>query len=70
MLAGLSRSLEANSMQVAVGNQLGTVAYTAPEIFRDSMVTKPSDVYAFGVLSTTPVLARFRLRHHCHACFL
>lgn len=47
---GLSRSLEANSMQVAVGNQLGTVAYTAPEIFRDSMVTKPSDVYAFGVL--------------------
>ncbi|KAK9812523.1 hypothetical protein WJX73_005727 [Symbiochloris irregularis] len=47
---GLSRSLEANANQVAVGNQLGTVAYTAPEIFHDSVVTKPSDVYAFGVL--------------------
>lgn len=50
-MTGLSRSLEANCNHVAVGNQLGTVAYTAPEIFRDSFVTKPSDVYAFGILS-------------------
>lgn len=56
MPAGLSRSLEANANQVAVGNQLGTVAYTAPEIFHDSVVTKPSDVYAFGVLSAPLLL--------------
>lgn len=63
-LAGLSRSLEANANQVAVGNQLGTVAYTAPEIFHDSVVTKPSDVYAFGVLSESPHFMRISL------CFL
>ena len=66
--AGLSRSLEANTIQVAVGNQIGTVAYTAPEIFRDSFVTKPSDVYAFGILSTSPAIClTWHLCMLCHS---
>ena len=54
--AGLSRLLDASTdgTSIPVGNMLGTVAYTAPEVFKDSFVTKPSDVYAFGILSTPP----------------
>ena len=50
---GLSRLLDASTdgTSIPVGNMLGTVAYTAPEVFKDSFVTKPSDVYAFGILS-------------------
>lgn len=33
------------------GNHVGTIMYTAPEIFRDSRLTKPGDVYAFGIMS-------------------
>ena len=54
--AGLSRLLDGttNGTSIPVSNMIGTVAYTAPEIFRDSFVTKPSDVYAFGILSKGP----------------
>ena len=54
LVAGLSRLLDASTdgTSIPVGNMLGTVAYTAPEVFKDSFVTKPSDVYAFGILST------------------
>jgi hypothetical protein len=30
--------------------QLGTIAYTAPETFADKVLNKPADVYAFGIM--------------------
>lgn len=33
-----------------MGAALGTIAYTAPELFDECMPTKASDVYAFGIL--------------------
>lgn len=33
-----------------VGAALGTIAYTAHEVFDDGATTKASDVYAFGIL--------------------
>lgn len=51
MPAGLSRPLQESEQDVPAGNHVGTVMYTAPEIFRDSRLTKPGDVYAFGIMS-------------------
>ncbi|KAL3138446.1 hypothetical protein ABBQ32_006236 [Trebouxia sp. C0010 RCD-2024] len=47
---GLSRPLQESEQDVPAGNHVGTVMYTAPEIFRDSRLTKPGDVYAFGIM--------------------
>lgn len=49
--AGLSRPLQESEQGVPAGNHVGTIMYTAPEIFRDSRLTKPGDVYAFGIMS-------------------
>ena len=51
MAAGLSRPLQESEQDVPAGNHVGTIMYTAPEIFRDSRLTKPGDVYAFGIMS-------------------
>lgn len=37
-----------------MGSTLGTIAYTAPETFTTNCVKKPSDVYAFGIMSERP----------------
>lgn len=51
MSAGLSRPLQESEQDVPAGNHVGTIMYTAPETFRDSRLTKPGDVYAFGIMS-------------------
>lgn len=51
MCAGLSRPLQESEQDVPAGNHVGTIMYTAPEVFRDSRLTKPGDVYAFGIMS-------------------
>ncbi|DBA71006.1 TPA: hypothetical protein ACH3X2_011438 [Trebouxia sp. C0005] len=48
---GLSRPLQESEEDVPAGNHVGTIMYTAPEIFRDCRLTKPGDVYAFGIMS-------------------
>ena len=53
--AGLSRPLQESEQHVPAGNHVGTIMYTAPEIFRDSRLTKPGDVYAFGIMSKNTV---------------
>ena len=55
MCAGLSRPLQESEQHVPAGNHVGTIMYTAPEIFRDSRLTKPGDVYAFGIMSKNTV---------------
>jgi len=47
----LSRPLQESEEDVPAGNHVGTIMYTAPEIFRDCRLTKPGDVYAFGIMS-------------------
>ncbi|KAL0038667.1 hypothetical protein WJX79_002430 [Trebouxia sp. C0005] len=47
---GLSRPLQESEEDVPAGNHVGTIMYTAPEIFRDCRLTKPGDVYAFGIM--------------------
>ncbi|KAL3143112.1 hypothetical protein ABBQ38_003385 [Trebouxia sp. C0009 RCD-2024] len=47
---GLSRPLQESEQDVPAGNHVGTIMYTAPETFRDSRLTKPGDVYAFGIM--------------------
>lgn len=47
---GLSRELVGGESGQEVGAALGTIAYTAPELFDECMPTKASDVYAFGIL--------------------
>lgn len=49
--AGLSRPLQESEEDVPAGNHVGTIMYTAPEIFRDCRLTKPGDVYAYGIMS-------------------
>ncbi len=48
---GLSRPLQESEEDVPAGNHVGTIMYTAPEIFRDCRLTKPGDVYASGIMS-------------------
>ncbi|DBB00185.1 TPA: hypothetical protein ACH3X1_014017 [Trebouxia sp. C0004] len=48
---GLSRPLQESEEDVPAGNHVGTIMYTAPETFRDCRLTKPGDVYAFGIMS-------------------
>ena len=48
---GLSRPINLGETHISLGNALGTIAYTAPETFATNMAKKPSDVYAFGVMS-------------------
>lgn len=55
MCAGLSRPLQESEQHVPAGNHVGTIMYTAPEIFRDSRLTKPGDVYAFGIMSKNTI---------------
>ncbi len=55
-VAGLSRPLVGKDGLVQVGNAVGTIAYTAPETFTEKVLQKPSDVYAFGILSETSLL--------------
>eukprot|EP00891_Asterochloris_glomerata_P006439 jgi/Astpho2/6439/e_gw1.00094.16.1_t len=47
---GLSRPLLESEDEVAAGNHVGTIMYSAPEIFATSRLTKPGDVYAFGIM--------------------
>lgn len=51
--AGLSRPLLESEDEVAAGNHVGTIMYSAPEIFATSRLTKPGDVYAFGIMRET-----------------
>ena len=51
--AGLSRPLLGKDDLVQVGNAVGTISYTAPETLTENVLQKPSDVYAFGILSTS-----------------
>ena len=51
--AGLSRPLLESEVEVAAGNHVGTIMYSAPEIFATSRLTKPGDVYAFGIMRET-----------------
>lgn len=50
--AGLSRPANASDEVGSAGEGLGTISYTAPEIFQDDSAKKTtaSDVYAFGIL--------------------
>ena len=54
--AGLSRSLVGQDGLVQVGNAVGTISYTAPETFTENVLQKPSDVFAFGILSESSML--------------
>lgn len=67
MCAGLSRPLQESEQHVPAGNHVGTIMYTAPEVFRDSCLTKPGDVYAFGIMSKITVCQLDNDLHPCHA---
>ena len=74
MPAGLSRPLQGNDVDVPAGNHVGTIMYTAPEIFQDSRLTKPGDVYAFGIMSKLYILPLLLpcsclCSCHCFCCF-
>lgn len=45
---------EPTPLRCSMGSTLGTIAYTAPETFTTNCVKKPSDVYAFGIMSERP----------------
>lgn len=47
---GLSRPICHGETHVSMGSAVGTIAYSAPEIFACSISKKPSDVYSFGIM--------------------
>ena len=49
---GLAKWKQQAATQTTTGNRRGTVAYMAPEVFRDSSLprTVKYDVYSFGIL--------------------
>ena len=49
-LAGMSRQLVAGDTCMEATAALGTVPYTAPEVFDTGTPTQASDAYAFGIL--------------------
>jgi hypothetical protein len=49
-MAGMSRQLVAGDTCIEASAALGTVPYTAPEVFDTGTPTQASDAYAFGIL--------------------
>lgn len=49
-LAGMSRQLVGSDVCAETAAALGTVSYSAPEVFDNGAPMQASDAYAFGIL--------------------
>ena len=68
IVTGLSRPLVGKDGLVQVGNAVGTISYTAPETFTENVLQKPSDVFAFGILSKLSSIILTALWPNCTCC--